>query len=73
MTTDLSSLTTGELIDELVSRALIQGEPYLRLYSDDLTRQLDQIASVQKREKDQVEDVSWSSSNPTGEIGGIYE
>lgn len=40
---ELSNANTGELIDELLYRALVRGEPYIRLYADDLVKELNEI------------------------------
>ena len=40
---ELSKANTGELIDELLHRALVRGEPYIRLYADDLVKQLNEM------------------------------
>ena len=40
---ELSNANTGELIDELLYRALVRGEPYIRLYADDLVKELNEM------------------------------
>ena len=39
----LNTCATGELIDELLYRALMRGEPYIRLYANDLVKQLNEM------------------------------
>ena len=40
---DLTNEKTGELIDELIYRAHMRGEPYIRQYANDLIKYLDEM------------------------------